>query len=340
MYKMHKTTKVILSTVLFATLAAPNITQTAHAAWGDIVDRVLDRQDDKAKRHTEDKANEGADKAVDKILHGSNKDKQPQEQEPQNPNDDANATNQEYATEEGVTFKDSRGNDVYFPNGMASFADEVISYHKVGNLSEAISNPAEALGAPNYDEVRDDSYVALGNGGNIVLKFTDNYLVDVPGPDLWVFEIGPAVEPTNVAISKDGKNWIHVGSVEGGTAGIDIGPKVQPEDRFSYVKLMDADKGYSPDGADIDAVGAIGSIVRDATEEDTHSDSAPNADECSKLRIEMKNGAAYVVGLDEIQSITTEPNGQRLDLRITLVNNESLLVDLSKVTQMIPVAAQ
>ena len=92
----------------------------------------------------------------------------------------------------------------------------------------------------------------------------DNVLVDVDGPDLYVFEIGPAIEPTNLAISQDGQEWIEIGKILGGRADIDISAFVEPGRTFHFVRLTDLKKdcGGAWPGADIDAVGAIGSAVR------------------------------------------------------------------------------
>ncbi|MGM0631626.1 MAG: hypothetical protein ACQETO_00470, partial [Pseudomonadota bacterium] len=35
-----------------------------------------------------------------------------------------------------------------------------------------------------------------GHGGELVVHFTDNRLIDVAGSDLYVFEVGPDVEAT------------------------------------------------------------------------------------------------------------------------------------------------
>ena len=59
--------------------------------------------------------------------------------------------------------------------------------------------------------------VSLGDGGVVVLAFTDNAIVDGPGPDLLVFEnafsFGPDpadvfAELGTVAVSNDGVTWI------------------------------------------------------------------------------------------------------------------------------------
>ena len=98
---------------------------------------------------------------------------------------------------------------------------------------------------------------ALGCGGYGIWKFTDNVLVDRPGPDLVVFERGTKPEPTSVEISRDGLSWILIGRVEGGTQAIDIANrKIKPSEKYQYVRLTDVDGsscgGYP--GADIIAI--------------------------------------------------------------------------------------
>lgn len=100
---------------------------------------------------------------------------------------------------------------------------------------------------------------SLGCGGELVVQFKDNSLIDVPGPDLYVFEVGPDVEPTGLAVSQDGHTWIREGHYSGGKAEVDIAPYVNAGDAFRFVKLVDlrqACSGKTP-GADIDAIGAI-----------------------------------------------------------------------------------
>jgi hypothetical protein len=122
---------------------------------------------------------------------------------------------------------------------------------------------ANALGAPDYDAVGYD-YVSLGEGGSIVLAFTDNSLTGSgnTNADLWVFEVGPAVESTFVYISKNGTDWSYVGEVVGSTAGVDIDAYgFGIGEYFSYVRLVDnVDQNFGSGataGADIDSVGAI-----------------------------------------------------------------------------------
>lgn len=163
-------------------------------------------------------------------------------------------------------YPDGHGGEVMFPMGDVSFADTVDTY-ATGDPSPSAraSDPEAALGVPDMAEHDNGGYVSLGCGGELVLGFEDNVLVDVAGPDLYVFEIGPDVEPTALAVSSDGETWVRVGQVSGGNAEIDLAPYVPEEAQFRHVKLVDLKSGCSAretPGADIDAVGAIGSAQR------------------------------------------------------------------------------
>jgi hypothetical protein len=157
---------------------------------------------------------------------------------------------------------------IEFPGGASSFADAVVSYDPSfggGTIpAPTYRNPSQALGTPNFGDAPDPTYVSLGAGGRIVLRFTDNSLTGSGNSnlDLWIFEIGPDVEDTFVDVSKDGINWFAVGKVFGSTSGIDLDAfGFGTSDFFSFVRLTDdinegATSGTTV-GADIDAVGAI-----------------------------------------------------------------------------------
>lgn len=163
-------------------------------------------------------------------------------------------------------YPDGHGGEVMFPMGDVSFADTVDTYAGGDpSPSDRASDPEAALGVPDMAEHDNGGYVSLGCGGKLVLGFEDNELVDVAGPDLYVFEVGPDVEPTALAVSSDGETWVRVGQVSGGKAEIDLAPYVPEGARFRQVKLVDLKSGCSAretPGADIDAVGAIGSARR------------------------------------------------------------------------------
>lgn len=162
-------------------------------------------------------------------------------------------------TKNGKEYSDGHRGKVFFPKGDISFADEVVSFQK-GSPGPQETDPDNALGAPNQKKA-----TVIGCGGALVLRFTDNALIDVRGPDLYVFEVGPDIEPTNLSISKDGRDWVDIGKISGGRADIDISSFVKTGDVFHYVRLQDANApgcGGNYPGADINAVGAIGSAVQ------------------------------------------------------------------------------
>ena len=162
-----------------------------------------------------------------------------------------------------------------FPQGAISFADTLVSLSYTASLpSLPFQGGINALGLPNYAgnnncvSQANCTFVSLGSGGSIVLRFDDNKLTgsDSNALDLWVFEVGPNVEDTFVDISKDGVTWSSIGKVFGSTAGIDIDAfGFTLADQFGFVRLTDdPNEGGSGSGgsvgADIDAVGAISTV--------------------------------------------------------------------------------
>jgi hypothetical protein len=166
---------------------------------------------------------------------------------------------------------------VEFPQGISSFADRVesndINISGAGQPTAPHRDATNALGPPDYTgsvncTVGNCPYVSLGVGGSITLEFVDNRLTGSGSSalDLWIFEVGPQVEDTFVEISKDGITYLPVGKVFGATSGIDIDAfGFGPTDQFRFVRLTDdpAEGGTTGAtvGADIDAVGAISSVL-------------------------------------------------------------------------------
>jgi hypothetical protein len=160
-----------------------------------------------------------------------------------------------------------------FPQGAVSFADQLVSYDPVINNGEPTApnrGAANSLGVPDYAggggcaSADDCTFVTLGDGGSITLRFTDNVLTgsDSADLDLWIFVVGPDFEDTFVEVSNDGTNWSPVGKVFGSTAGIDLDAfGFGTSSAFFFVRLTDdgaeGDQTGASVGADIDAVGAI-----------------------------------------------------------------------------------
>ena len=106
-----------------------------------------------------------------------------------------------------------------FPDGARSFADAVVSYDPdfLGGPppSPVHTEPLNAIGipdaAPNEGACTvglaiDCPYVSLGNGGQLILQFTDNVFTGSGDNalDLIIFEVGAQVEATFVDVSVNG----------------------------------------------------------------------------------------------------------------------------------------
>jgi hypothetical protein len=154
-----------------------------------------------------------------------------------------------------LEFKTAQGKTVWLAAEHNPWADRVVEYRPGKPAPKTNAKPNRSLGRPNK------ASAGLGHGGMIVVEFVDNVLIDGPGDDLVIFEIGPKIEPTLVEISTDGAKWLSVGRVRGATSTLDIAPFVKPGERFRFVKLIDARAKRSNKsktaGADIDAVGAL-----------------------------------------------------------------------------------
>ncbi|UII78407.1 OmpA family protein [Flagellimonas sp. CMM7] len=163
----------------------------------------------------------------------------------------------------GQTYLSEKGEFVFLPLGELSFADNDVLFKPGKGAKKAVSSK-KSLGEPNYGTYSSNytqTVCSLGVNGVLILEFVDNAIIDVNGPDIYVFEIG-IIEPTNLEISSDGKNWITVGQIKGGTAFVDIKDFVNPGEVIKYVRFTDLDTWSDVPGADIDAVAAIGGALR------------------------------------------------------------------------------
>ncbi|RFN58596.1 OmpA family protein [Marixanthomonas ophiurae] len=208
---------------------------------------------------------------------------------------------QQTYSQTGKTYPDGKGGEVYFPLGDISFADELVSF-KVGDPAPIEGyGPEKTLQVPDYKGNYEKKYTTLGYGGELIVKFNDNTLADIEGPDLYIFEIGPLIEPVDVYISKEGENWISIGRTGGGFSEIDISEFVEPSAIFRYVKIVDIKKKKSGKwpGADIDAIGAIGSAfnfkLNSAFLFDTGNAVLKKTEELSKVVDKIKEISEYTV---------------------------------------------
>lgn len=157
---------------------------------------------------------------------------------------------------------------IYLPLGNMSFADSVVSYTPgIPAPLPSYTQSKRALGEPDFNHYKDESFVSLGCRGQLVLQFISNGFIDIEGDDLYFFEVGPSVESFKIEISTDGEDWIYIGTLPGSNCSIDIGKsqRVRTEQAvYHYVRITDLGdfcRGPTP-GADIDAVGVIGGVLK------------------------------------------------------------------------------
>ena len=177
-----------------------------------------------------------------------------------------------FASGQSKGYPDGRGGEITLPNGDLSFADRVVSFAEGSPASriEESQDPENALGAPTHRGQSAGpegfgSFITLGCHGSLILEFVDNALIDIAGADLHVWEVGPDVEPTTLAISRNGDDWMKVGAISGGTASVDIAEVAGSSESFRFVRLTDTKcqgTGGRWPGADIDAVAAVGTAER------------------------------------------------------------------------------
>lgn len=163
------------------------------------------------------------------------------------------------------SYTDYRNQTIVLPLGKMSFIDRVVSQEPGSKKPKKTERNAQnALGEPDYKKSGDGRAYTLGCRGRATFEFVDNALVDVPGIDLYIFEVGKGIEPTHIDLSKDGKKWISIGRIGGGRAGIDLADYKLAGQDFRFVRVTDLGKSCSGrwPGADIDAIAAVGSAIR------------------------------------------------------------------------------
>ena len=169
-------------------------------------------------------------------------------------------------TKTGKTYKISRYDYIYLPLGKISFADSIVSF-KMGTPApqEKYRDQSQCLHEPNYVNYKTPNFLSLGCSGTLVVHFSDNGFMNLKGNDIYVFEVGSEKEAASIEISENGIDWIKAGSISGGKSIIDLDDYYIPTDViYYYLKITDL-RGYCRSksaGADIDAIGAINSVLK------------------------------------------------------------------------------
>ncbi|XMO85957.1 T9SS type A sorting domain-containing protein [Algibacter sp. AS12] len=166
-----------------------------------------------------------------------------------------------------------------------TFADVLIDYNP--GCDNADPDPEGAIGLNDFVSGDPYSYVYLGQGGSIKLGFTNNLLTNsgTEENDVYVFEIGPQVEASDLAIRPadaftetqlinnnlpdiDDDGFYEIGSISGSIRGFDIDAVItgysQKTLKFNAIQITDIPNGScssTTPGADIDAVCALSSFT-------------------------------------------------------------------------------
>ena len=163
-------------------------------------------------------------------------------------------------------YKTDNATSIYLPLGKISFADSVVNF-KMGDPPpyKKYSDVTNCLQGPNYITYSSPTYLSLGCKGSLTVAFTDNGFMNLPGYDLYIFEVGPSKEAAKVEVSANGTDWIFAGNISGGKSAIDlINENISTEIVFYYVRITDLKEvcNSKTAGADIDAIGAINSVIK------------------------------------------------------------------------------
>ena len=166
----------------------------------------------------------------------------------------------------GKRYRIDRYESIYLPLGKISFADKLIEY-KVGTPApiQKYRDSTQCLREPNYKNYQTPNFISLGCSGSLTVEFTDNGFMNLLGDDLYLFEVGPSREAAKVEISQNGIDWIYAGKIAGGKSSIDLSKEgIDSESVFYFLRITDLKdlcKSKSA-GADIDAIGAINSVIK------------------------------------------------------------------------------
>lgn len=166
----------------------------------------------------------------------------------------------------GKLYKIDRYESIYLPLGKISFADKLVEF-KVGSPVpvKKYRDSLQCLHEPNYRNYQTPNFLSLGCSGSLTVEFTDNGFMNLPGEDLYLFEVGPSQEAAKIEISQNGTDWIYAGKIAGGKSSLDLSNVgIDTETVFYFLRVTDLKqlcKSKSA-GADIDAIGAINSVIK------------------------------------------------------------------------------
>jgi len=141
------------------------------------------------------------------------------------------------------------------PTPGSAGADQVVAFNP-GPGAKAEYSAAEALlGAPDLIEKPCcQGMLQLGQGGSVLLAFTDNTIVDEEGPDFEVYGESVQDDYLLIEVSADGQVWYAYPKASESPGGLDLAAVGLAQ--VAYVRLTDLQPGTWT-GAEVDAVTAL-----------------------------------------------------------------------------------
>lgn len=135
------------------------------------------------------------------------------------------------------------------------WADKVIAYNPGPGADSHYTDPNRLLGAADLVEKPCcKGMVQLGQGGSVLLAFTDNTVVDLAGADLQVYGESVKDDYLLIEVSEDGATWYAYPMVSESPGGLDLSD--MPVEQVIYVRLTDLQPATKT-GAEVDAVRAL-----------------------------------------------------------------------------------
>lgn len=146
------------------------------------------------------------------------------------------------------------------PEPGSPYVDAVVEYNQgaadafsdlIGYDSEWVLGPPDAVIDPCCSGL-----LSLGTGGSITVEFTDNSVVNGPGPDLHIAGDPDSDEYVRVEVSADGTNWRDLGIV-GENAMLDL--QTVGLESARYVRITDdaIPEAQGNNSAEVDAIEAL-----------------------------------------------------------------------------------
>jgi hypothetical protein len=141
------------------------------------------------------------------------------------------------------------------PTPGSPAADRVIAFNPGPGAQSEYSEPDRLLGEPDLvEEPCCQGMVQLGQGGSVLLAFTDNTILNGDGPDFAVYGESAKDDSLLIEVSDDGLIWYAYPETDESPGGLDLADVAL--DRAVYVRLTDVQPATSS-GAEVDAVVAL-----------------------------------------------------------------------------------